>query len=338
MSMTAVPPPSRAAHAMEPRSSLVTRVDTIWVPRPVPAPASAGMPPPSSATVTVRSSSIRSAVTSTVPDSRPARPCSTALVTSSVSTRARAVASSADTGPNVPCTTVRTDPPADATSAARRSDRPTSSSNTTVSSRVWDSVSCTRAIVATRRMASSRAARASGTFIRRACSRSSAATVCRLFFTRWWISRIVASLVMSSRSRRRSSDTSRQSRTAPMRSWSSVSGTARRDRATPCASMSVRHGARPMRTSGIDSSTVDFCSTRSATTSTSDRPTRSSIAPSRWKQDRAFGLAYRTSPSEFRRTRPSPTRGAPRRGPVAALGSGNSPRAIIAIRSSAAST
>ena len=51
--------------------------------------------------------------------------------------------------------------------------------------------------------------------IRRACSRSSAATVCRLFFTRWWISRIVASLVSSSRSRRRSSVTSRTSTSAP---------------------------------------------------------------------------------------------------------------------------
>ena len=51
---------------------------------------------------------------------------------------------------------------------------------------------------------------------RRACSRSSAATVCRLFFTRWWISRMVASLVISSRSRRRTSVMSRTSTSAPI--------------------------------------------------------------------------------------------------------------------------
>ena len=49
----------------------------------------------------------------------------------------------------------------------------------------------------------------------RACSRSSAATVCRLFFTRWWISRIVASLLSRARSRRRRSVTSRTSTSAP---------------------------------------------------------------------------------------------------------------------------
>ena len=85
------------------------------------------------------------------------------------------------------------------------------------SSGVVDSVSCTSAIDPTRRTASASAASASGASSRRACSRSSAATVCRLFFTRWWISRIVASLVMSSRSRRRSSLTSRSSTSAPSR-------------------------------------------------------------------------------------------------------------------------
>ena len=64
-------------------------------------------------------------------------------------------------------------------------------------------------------MDSSSAIRASGTATRRACSRSSAATVCRLFFTRWWISRIVASLLMICRSRRRSSVTSCISSSAP---------------------------------------------------------------------------------------------------------------------------
>ena len=45
-----------------------------------------------------------------------------------------------------------------------------------------------------RRIDSSNAERASGWLTRRACSRNNAATVCRLFLTRWWISRIVASL------------------------------------------------------------------------------------------------------------------------------------------------
>ena len=51
--------------------------------------------------------------------------------------------------------------------------------------------------------------------MRRAWRRSRAATVWRLFFTRWWISRMVASLVTSSRSRRRRSVTSRSSTRAP---------------------------------------------------------------------------------------------------------------------------
>ena len=68
--------------------------------------------------------------------------------------------------------------------------------------------------------------------IRRACSRSSAATVCRLFFTRWWISRMVVSLVTSSRSRRRRSVTSRSRITPPMCSPSGRSGIARTISAT----------------------------------------------------------------------------------------------------------
>ena len=57
-----------------------------------------------------------------------------------------------------------------------------------------------------------------GRVSRRACRRSSDEIVCRLFFTRWWISRIVASLDSSSRSRRRSSVTSRSSSTPPVTS------------------------------------------------------------------------------------------------------------------------
>jgi len=59
---------------------------------------------------------------------------------------------------------------------------------------------------------------------RRPCRRSSDEIVCRLFFTRWWISRIVASLDRSRRSRRRSSEMSRSSTTAPVTSSLSIRG------------------------------------------------------------------------------------------------------------------
>ena len=79
-----------------------------------------------------------------------------------------------------------------------------------------DSVSCTIAIERIRRSDSSSAACASGDCSRRPWSRSSDAIVCRLFFTRWWISRIVASFESSMRSRRRRSVTSRSSTSAPV--------------------------------------------------------------------------------------------------------------------------
>ncbi len=60
--------------------------------------------------------------------------------------------------------------------------------------------------------------------MRRACNRSSELIVCRLFFTRWWISRMVASLDSSSRSRRRSSLMSRMRTTAPVASPRSSNG------------------------------------------------------------------------------------------------------------------
>ena len=75
------------------------------------------------------------------------------------------------------------------------------------------------AIVRMRRTDSATAALASSaTCSRRPCSRSSDEIVCRLFFTRWWISRIVASFDSSSRSRWRSSVTSRSSSTPPVTS------------------------------------------------------------------------------------------------------------------------
>src|SRR5262249_15509224 len=82
--------------------------------------------------------------------------------------------------------------------------------------------------------------------VRRACSRSSAATVCRLFFTRWWISRIVASLVISSRSRCRSSVTSRTSTRAPVRMPFTTSGRDLSWTTEPLPSISVSRGERPL--------------------------------------------------------------------------------------------
>ena len=55
-----------------------------------------------------------------------------------------------------------------------------------------------------------------GEISRRACRRSSDEIVCKLFFTRWWISRIVASFESNSRSRLRSSVTSRIKSTPPV--------------------------------------------------------------------------------------------------------------------------
>ena len=135
-------------------------------------------------------------------------------------------------------------------------------SNTASKSTFWLrpslSVSCTTAIAATRRIACVSDSRASSECERRAWIRSSDATVCRLFFTRWWISRIVASLVSNSCSWCRSSVTSRHSTMAPTRSPRSRIGIDRSDTVTPRASMSVRHGARPVTTSGSDSSTVQL--------------------------------------------------------------------------------
>ncbi|CPU63808.1 Uncharacterised protein [Mycobacteroides abscessus] len=53
----------------------------------------------------------------------------------------------------------------------------------------------------------------------------------------------------------------------------------------------MRQGARPMTTSGSDSSTGVWCSMRSAVTSASDRPTSGPMTPRRWKQLSALGLA-----------------------------------------------
>ena len=99
--------------------------------------------------------------------------------------------------------------------------------------------------------------------------------------------------------------------------------------------MSVRHGARPVTTSGSDSSTTSLPLSSLVVTSASDSPSSSSSKPMRLNADRAFGLAKVVMPSTSRRMRPSEARGAPRRGPVGAPRSGKSPDAIIWKSSSA---
>ncbi len=86
--------------------------------------------------------------------------------------------------PNRPATTGLTRVSGAETSPAIAATRCAMSSKSTSSSGVWDSVSCTIAMDPTLRTASSSASLASGARVRRACSRSRAATVCRLFFTR----------------------------------------------------------------------------------------------------------------------------------------------------------
>jgi hypothetical protein len=96
-------------------------------------------------------------------------------------------------------------------------------------------------MVRMRRTLSATAALASGDCRRRPCRRSSDEIVCRLFFTRWWISRIVASFDRIIRSRRRSSVTSRTRRMPPVTSSPSRSGM-QRDRSVisePCSDSSV---------------------------------------------------------------------------------------------------
>ncbi len=74
-----------------------------------------------------------------------------------------------------------------------------------------------------------------------------AATVCRLFFTRWWISRMVASLPISARSRRRRSVTSWRKTIAPVRTPSRTRGIPRSSTTAVAFSTSARPAAAPRR-------------------------------------------------------------------------------------------
>ena len=104
------------------------------------------------------------------------------LEKTSASAVARAPGS--DTGSSSAVTSLP--PPTPCTSIARR--RSIRSASSTSSSRRSVSSSCTAAIARMRLTECSSASRGSIASADRACSRSSDATVCRLFFTRWWIS------------------------------------------------------------------------------------------------------------------------------------------------------
>ncbi len=120
------------------------------------------------------------------------------------------------------------------------------------------------AIERMRRSDSSIASCASSDASRRPWSRSSAAIVCRLFFTRWWISRIVASFDRSMRSRRRKSVTSRMSTNAPTASPASSSGMAR-----------IRIDVSPRSTSSVTGSRA----ARAASTASWSNPISASRCP-----------------------------------------------------------
>ena len=206
-------------------------------------------------------------------------------------------------------------------SSTMRTRGRTISLNGTSSPTSRDSVSCTRAMARMRRTDSSIAPLASGDSSRRPCSRNSEEIVCRLFFTRWWISRMVASMEVSNRSRRRSSEMSRMSTRAPVTVPSSSSGRQR--------TRTVTSGPRSI------SSVTGAPMAKLVRTATSSRPSSLSFMPSalawtpmRCSADTAFGEAYSTRPSWSSTTAPSPTRGASSE--ASSAPKGNSP--VVSIR------
>ena len=154
-----------------------------------------------------------------------------------------------------------------------------------------------------RRTDSSMAALASGVSSRRPCSRSSDEIVCRLFFTRWWISRMVASFDSSSRSRRRSSEMSRSSTTAPVTAPWSSSGMPRISTvmSMPRGSSSVTGSPRAKAVRTTDSSRPS---------SENRSPSALACTPRRCSADTALGEVYSTRPEASSTMTPSPTRGA----------------------------
>ena len=102
---------------------------------------------------------------------------------------------------------------------------------------------------------------------------------------------MVASLVSSSRSLRRSSVTSLTRTSAPVRLPATTSGMERSWTTAPLPSISVSLGARPLATSISDSSTGSPAAPSCAVAAPSSAPMRSAASPSRRYADWAFGLA-----------------------------------------------
>ena len=192
--------------------------------------------------------------------------------------------------------------------------------NATSSPASRDRVSWTRAIDWIRRTDSATASLASSEPVRRAWSCRSDEIVCRLFFTRWWISRMVASLESRSRSRWRTSVTSRNSTTAPD---------------TPCESsigiVFIKMMTSPRSTStvtGLPTANASRIGASSSPRSPSRMPSRLACTPIRCRADTALGEAYSTAAARSSTMTPSPTRGDSFES-LSSAGNGNCPAAII---------
>ena len=138
---------------------------------------------------------------------------------------------------------------------------------------------------------------------RRPCSRSSDEMVWRLFFTRWWISRIVASMETSRRSRRRSSETSRRSTSAPVTCPPSSRGRQRSSTLTSVPRSTSSVTGTPAGERGADRGGLQARARGAAS------PRRWRARPALCRAETALGEAYSTRPSASRTMAPSPTRG-----------------------------
>ena len=189
-------------------------------------------------------------------------------------------------------------------SSTMRDERPHDLDEGTSSPASRDRVSCTSAIDAdaAHRLLDGRLGLAA-TPSRRPCSRSSDEIVCRLFFTRWWISRIVASFDSSSRSRRRSSETSRSSTTAPVTAPWSSSGMQRISTVTSAPRSTSSVTGAPM-AKAVRTTVVVEAELGEAQALGVGVDARCGAGPTR-----ALGDVYSTRPAASRRITPSPTRG-----------------------------
>ena len=279
-------------------------------PRPVASATSkpSGTPTPSSTTRTARPSARRSNSIRTVPEaevstSSGGKAWSTAFWSNSVRTTARVMATWPGTTPASSWTVNDRGRNGEETlSSTTRTRGRTISPNATSSSALWARVSCTTEMDPMRRTDSPKAARASSDCSRRAWSLSSDEMVCKLFFTRWWISRMVVSLDTNWRSRRRSSVTSRTRTMAPVATPVSSSG--KQWLTTATSSDRSISSMAAVRRENADRSIAE-----PNPVSPNRAPTTPRVIPSRWRTETALGDANSIRPSASTNRRPSPTRG-----------------------------